>query len=80
MTLARLAVEQGDPELAEKILYGVLEEDPGNQDAERLLESLTEAVPQPEAARIAEDLPAEKVLALQEWLEAVRLAAERLNS
>jgi hypothetical protein len=66
--------------MAEKILCGVLEEDPGNQDAERLLESLTEAVPRPEAASIAQDFAAEKVLALQEWLEAVRLATERLDS
>jgi tetratricopeptide (TPR) repeat protein len=80
MTLARLAVEQGDPDLAEKILYGVLEEDPGNQDAERLLESLNEAVPRPETASGVEDRAAEKVLALQEWLGAVRLAAERLDS
>ena len=80
MTLARLAVEQGNLDLAEKTLRGVLEEDPGNRDAERLLESLNEAAPRPEAASGAENLTAEKVLALQEWLEAVRLASERLDS
>jgi len=74
MTLARLAIEQGDPDLAQQTLRGVLEEDPGNQDAER------EADLRSPTASGAENLAAEKVLALQEWLEAVRLAAERLES
>ncbi len=80
MTLARLAVEQGDLDLAEKTLRGVLEADPGNQDAARLLESLIEAAAPPEAAKTAEDAADAKVRALQEWLEAAKLAAERLDS
>ena len=80
VTLARLAIEQGDPDLAKQTLRGVLEEDPGNQDAEGLLESLNEAASRLEAASGTADLATEKVLALQEWLEAVRLAAERLES
>ena len=80
MTLARLAVEQGDLDLAKKTLRGVLEADPGNQDAARLLESLMETAPPPEAAKTAKDAADAKVRALQEWLEAARLAAERLDS
>ena len=80
ITLARLAIEQGDLDLAEKTLRGVLETDPGNQDAGRLLESLLEAPPPPEAASGAREVADAKIRALREWLEAVRLAAERLDS
>ncbi len=80
ITLARLAIEQGDLDLAEKTLRGVLETDPGNQDAGRLLESLLEAPPPPEAASGAREVADAKIRALREWLEAVRLASERLDS
>ena len=80
ITLARLAIEQGDLDLAEKTLRGVLEIDPGNQDAGRLLESLLEAPPPPEAASGAREVADAKIRALREWLEAARLASERLDS
>ena len=80
ITLARLAIEQGDLDLAERTLRGVLETDPGNQDAARLLESLLEAPPPPEAASGAREVADAKIRALREWLEAARLAAERLDS
>ncbi len=80
MTLARLAVEQGDLELAEKTLRSVLEADPENHDAAHLLESLIEAPPQPEGSHRAEDSADARVKALQEWLNAAKLASERLDS
>lgn len=76
-TLARLAVEQGDHDLAKKTLRSVLEADPENQEAARLLESLIEAAPRPDDGYRAEDRADVTVNALQEWLEAVRLASER---
>ena len=79
-TLARLAVEQGDHHLAEKTLRSVLEADPENQEAARLLESLIEAAPRPDDRHRAKDRADLRVNALQEWLEAVRLASERLDS
>jgi tetratricopeptide (TPR) repeat protein len=79
-TLARLAIEQGDHDLAEKTLRSVLEADPENHEAARLLESLIEAAPQPDDGHHAEDRTDPRVYALQEWLEAVRLASERLDS
>ena len=79
-TLARLAIEQGDHDLAEKTLRSVLEADPENHDAARLLESLIEAAPQADDGHRAEDRADVRVYALQEWLETVRLASERLDS
>ncbi len=79
-TLARLAIEQGDHDLAEKTLRSVLETDPENHDAARLLESLIEAAPRPDDGHRTEDRADLRVNALQEWLEAVRLASERLDS
>jgi len=80
MTLARLAVEQGDLVLAEKTLRSVLDADPENSDAAHLLESLIEAPTQPEGSGRTEDSADAKVKALQEWLDAAKLASERLDS
>ncbi len=80
ITLARLAIEQGDLELAEKTLRAILDVEPGNEGAARLLESLLEAPPPPEAASGAREVADAKIRALREWLEAARLAAERLDS
>jgi len=80
MTLARLAIEQGDHDLAEKTLRSVLEAEPENHDAARLLERLIEAAPRPDDGHRAKDRADVRVYALQEWLEAVRLASERLDS
>ena len=80
MTLARLALDQADLELAEKTLRGVLERDPSNTEASRLLAGLTAGA----GVDVATDQAGEKTLdararALQRWLEAVRLASERLK-
>jgi hypothetical protein len=76
LTLARLAVSQGDLELAERTLDGLLERVPDSAEATELLEEVRR--------RRAGELPsapsiqaAQKIAALQRWLEAIRLAAER---
>jgi hypothetical protein len=76
MTLARLALEQGDLELAEKTLRGVLVRDPGHPEAAALLASLVGAAPPADPAALA----AARAAALRRWLDAVRLAAERLQA
>jgi tetratricopeptide (TPR) repeat protein len=50
MTLARLAIDQGDLDLAERTLRGVLEREPGRHEASELLRTLT-AGPPPTAGR-----------------------------
>jgi len=72
MTLARLAVDQGDLALAERTLDSLLERDPEHAGALALRDELRalRARPRGSAARIA---------ALQGWLDAIRLAAERLS-
>jgi hypothetical protein len=82
MTLARLALDQADLELAEKTLRGVLERNPDHAEAAELLAGLT--------ASAGEGVPAEdassdatidsRARALRRWLEAVRLASERLKT
>jgi len=77
MTLARLAIDQGDHELAEKTLRGLLARDPENFEAAELLESLTgDAADQQDHPADRED---HRVRALQGWLDRVRLASERLK-
>ena len=72
--------DQGDLDLAEKTLHGVLEREPGHAEASELLATLTEGrseerpeFPTPEPV----DARAE---ALRRWLDAVRLASERLKT
>ncbi len=81
MTLARLALDQGDLELAEKTLRGVLDRDPDHAEATRLLAGLTAGaggdIPGGEAVDETGDARAR---ALRRWLEAVRLASERLKA
>ena len=80
MTLARLALDQGDLELAEKTLQGVLERDPTNAEANRLLAGLTAGTGVGEASGWADEGTGDaRARALQRWLEAVRLASERLK-
>jgi hypothetical protein len=79
MTLARLAVEQGDFDLAESTARGVLERDPGSGEARQMLEWLASKL----SAATSSDATAdgdERSQALRRWLEAVRLAAEKLES
>ena len=77
LTLARLALAQGDRELAEGTLEALLVRDPGAVEAAELLAALRgetagEPLPFPD--------PARRAGALQGWLERFRLAAERLQA
>jgi cytochrome c-type biogenesis protein CcmH/NrfG len=81
MTLARLAIEQGDLDLAEETLQGVLASQPENQEAVRLLESLRMVrFDGAEIAERSEDPARAKIQKLRRWLDTVRLASERLGS
>ncbi len=80
MTLARLALDQADLELAEKTLRGVLERDPSNSEAARLLAGLTAGAEVDVATGpVDEGTVDARARALRRWLEAVRLASERLK-
>jgi len=78
MTLARLAIEQGDQELAEKTLRGLLTRDPEHEEAAQLLEDLTAKPAEAVVSEIPVDRTEATVRALQGWLNGVRLASERL--
>jgi tetratricopeptide (TPR) repeat protein len=80
MTLARLAIDQGDLDLAERTLRGVLEREPGHSDAAELLDTLLAGPPDGDAAADATELSDPRAEALQRWLDAVRLASERLKT
>jgi Flp pilus assembly protein TadD len=80
MTLARLAIDQGDLDLAERTLREVLEREPGHADASELLESLLAGPPE-EHPDSREQKPVDpRAEALRRWLDAVRLASERLKT
>jgi hypothetical protein len=80
MTLARLALDQADLELAEKTLRGVLERDPSNAEASRLLAGLSGGAGFDVATIQTDEKTVDaRARALQRWLEAVRLASERLK-
>jgi hypothetical protein len=72
VTLARLAMEQGDVRLAEATLEGVLARDPANTEARQLLGEIRGPSHRDEGA----GTPA-KVAALRGWLDTIRLASER---
>ena len=56
MTLARLALDQGDLELAEQTLRGVLERDPSHSEANELLAGLADGTgPAPQDDRVADE-------------------------
>jgi hypothetical protein len=80
MTLARLAIDQGDLDLAERTLRGVLEREPGHSEAAELLETLVAGPPEKDSATEANDPSDARAEALQRWLDAVRLASERLKT
>ena len=80
MTLARLAIDQGDLDLAERTLRGVLEKEPGHADATQLLETLIAGPPEDDSAVASREPADAKAEALQRWLDAVRLASERLKT
>jgi tetratricopeptide (TPR) repeat protein len=80
MTLARLAIDQGDLDLAERTLRGVLEREPERSDAAELLETLVAGPPVVDATTDTTELSDPRAEALQRWLDAVRLASERLKT
>jgi Flp pilus assembly protein TadD len=80
MTLAQLAIDQGDLDLAERTLRGVLEREPGNTEAAELLGTMIAGPPEAESAAGPKDSSDAKAEALQRWLDAVRLASERLKA
>jgi tetratricopeptide (TPR) repeat protein len=80
MTLARLAIDQGDLDLAERTLRGVLEHEPGHPEAVELLETLIAGPPDGDAMKDQTELSDPRAEALQRWLDAVRLASERLKT
>jgi tetratricopeptide (TPR) repeat protein len=80
MTLARLAIDQGDLDLAERTLRGVLEREPGHSEATQLLETMIAGPPVETSATPSQDQAGAKQEALQRWLDAVRLASERLKT
>ena len=80
MTLARLAIDQGDLDLAERTLRGVLAREPGRAEAAELLETLVAGPPERDTATQPKDPSDAKAEALQRWLDAVRLASERLKA
>ncbi len=77
MTLARLALGQDDRPLAMATLESLIERDPANTEAIQMLDELRarEEVFANERLRAARATT--KIAALQGWLDAVRLAAER---
>jgi tetratricopeptide (TPR) repeat protein len=80
MTLARLAIDQNDLDLAERTLRGVLEREPGHTEAAQLLKTLIAGPPEEDSAAESKDPSDAKAEALQRWLDAVRLASERLKA
>jgi hypothetical protein len=72
LTLARLALQQGDERLAKATLTRLLERDPSRAEAAELLESLQS---RPRAS--GGDGTSAKVAALRGWLDTIRLASER---
>jgi hypothetical protein len=80
MTLARLAIDQGDLDLAERTLRGVLEREPGHAEAAELLETMIAGPPEADSAAAPTNPSDAKAEALQRWLDAVRLASERLKA
>jgi hypothetical protein len=75
VTLARLAIEQEDLKLAEATLAGVLDRNPADAEALRLLEEVRGG-----SAPAAGHATAAKVAALRGWLDTIRLASERQSS
>ena len=80
MTLAQLAIDQGDLDLAERTLRGVLEREPGHAEAAELLETMIAGPPEADSTTEPKNPSDAKAEALQRWLDAVRLASERLKA
>ncbi len=78
MTLAKLALQQDDRPLAMATLESLIERDPANVEAVAMLDELTGSGRDRCAnERLRAAQATTKIAALQGWLDAVRLAAER---
>jgi hypothetical protein len=77
MTLARLALDQDDRQLAMATLESLIERNPGNTEAVAMLEELSAREATVANERLRAVRATSKIAALQGWLDAVRLAAER---
>jgi len=77
MTLAKLALQQDDRPLAMATLESLIERDPGNTEAVAMLDELSAREKTSANERLQAARATTKIAALQGWLDAVRLAAER---
>jgi tetratricopeptide (TPR) repeat protein len=77
MTLAKLALEQDDRPLAMATLESLIERDPANAKARLMLDELRAQEAGFADERLRAVRATTKIAALQGWLDAVRLAAER---
>lgn len=77
MTLARLAFEQNDRPLAVATLESLLDRDPANAEAIAMLDELKAQEDTIAQQKLRAAQATTKIAALQGWLDAVRLAAER---
>ncbi len=77
MTLAKLAMDQDDLPLAMATLESLLERNPSNAEALRLLDELRGQEAEVVQGKLRAMQATAKIAALQGWLDAVRLAAER---
>ena len=77
MTRARLALDQGDRQLAMATLESLIERDPDNAEATFMLGELQAHEAKMEDNKLRAVQATTKIAALQGWLDAVRLAAER---
>ncbi len=77
MTLAKLALEQDDRPLAMATLESLIERDPANAKARSMLDELRAREAGFADERLRAVRATTKIAALQGWLDAVRLAAER---
>ena len=77
MTLAKLALDQGDRPLAMATLESLIERDPTNIEATALLGEMQADEEKVANTKLKAAKATAKIAALQGWLDAVRLAAER---
>ncbi len=77
MTLAKLALQQDDRSLAMATLESLIERDPTNTEAIAMLGDLDALEETSANERLRAVRATTKIVALQGWLDAVRLAAER---
>jgi Tfp pilus assembly protein PilF len=84
VTLARLALEQGDLALARKTAQAVLERDPSSYEAQKLLTEINggdDVAHLDQRVTLAIEIPGgisgRTIVALQSWLEGIRLASEQ---